>query len=103
MNEIKLVTDFCKANLDLANIEATEENKNIYQVHTFISKSEFIIGVYMSKNNIAAINGTHIYYELIGSGQTIVLMHGFSLDTLAQTEADIEEAHMLGSPVDKSL
>ncbi|MEK7328872.1 MAG: alpha/beta hydrolase, partial [Chloroflexota bacterium] len=29
----------------------------------------------------AEVNGTRLYYEVAGSGQPLVLIHGFSLDT----------------------
>ena len=29
----------------------------------------------------AAVNGTHLYYEQAGSGQPLVLIHGFTLNT----------------------
>ncbi len=28
----------------------------------------------------ANVNGTRLYYEIVGSGQSLVLIHGFSLD-----------------------
>jgi 3-oxoadipate enol-lactonase len=31
-------------------------------------------------NGIAAVNGTHLYYEQAGHGRAVVLIHGFSLD-----------------------
>ena len=35
----------------------------------------------MLPKNVAPVNGTNLYYELAGKGQTIVLLHGFSFDT----------------------
>jgi pimeloyl-ACP methyl ester carboxylesterase len=32
-------------------------------------------------NGFADVNGTRLYYELAGSGEPLVLVHGFSLDT----------------------
>ncbi len=31
--------------------------------------------------SFAEVNGTHLYYEVAGSGQPLALLHGFSLDT----------------------
>lgn len=33
------------------------------------------------QTGFAEVNGTRLYYELAGSGPSVVLMHGFSLDT----------------------
>jgi pimeloyl-ACP methyl ester carboxylesterase len=33
------------------------------------------------RTGYAAVNGTHLYYELAGSGRPLVLIHGFTLDT----------------------
>lgn len=35
----------------------------------------------MLQKSTVAINGTNLYYEISGKGKTIVLLHGFSLDT----------------------
>lgn len=33
------------------------------------------------QTGIAAVNGTHLYYETAGSGRPLVFIHGFTLDT----------------------
>jgi 3-oxoadipate enol-lactonase len=37
--------------------------------------------MYMPQKSAVTINGTNLYYEIAGKGKTIVLLHGFSLDT----------------------
>ena len=32
-------------------------------------------------NGLAEVNGTRLYYEVAGSGQPLVLIHGYTLDT----------------------
>ena len=34
-----------------------------------------------TQSGFANVNGTSLYYELAGSGPTVILIHGFSIDT----------------------
>ncbi|MFY9153335.1 MAG: alpha/beta hydrolase [Prolixibacteraceae bacterium] len=34
-----------------------------------------------ASTDFAKVNGTKLYYEIAGSGETIVLIHGWSFDT----------------------
>ena len=49
-------------------------------IRTCMSHLEVISGMH-THHDFVDINDTRLYYEVAGTGQAVVLLHGFSLDT----------------------